>query len=159
MSQAMHIRLVIVVPKSRSRSLSLSHHPVRSPEHRAGIGTRLYCHSSCQCPLLALSGYSEAATNRFKADMGRRCCNVHLSNRPVWVKRFQTIHWSVSTSLTGSCVSSESAPGPFHIRRLVQVDIRSHSYPSSGEGHRSTRGGARVLFNVVWTAKQSKNQG
>ena len=42
LSQAMHIRLVIVVPKSRSRSLSLSHHPVRSPEHRAGIGTRLY---------------------------------------------------------------------------------------------------------------------
>ena len=40
--------------------------------------------------------------------------NVRFSNRPVWVKRFQTSIAAVSMSLTGSCFSSESAPGPFH---------------------------------------------
>jgi hypothetical protein len=40
--------------------------------------------------------------------------DVRFSNRPVWVKRFQAIHWSVSTSLAGSRFSSESAPRPFH---------------------------------------------
>ena len=40
--------------------------------------------------------------------------NVRFSNRPFGVKRFQGIHWSVSTSLAGSRFSSESAPGPFH---------------------------------------------
>ena len=40
--------------------------------------------------------------------------NVRFSNRPFWVKRFQTIHGTVSMSLAGSCFSSESAPGPFH---------------------------------------------
>ena len=40
--------------------------------------------------------------------------DVRFSNRPVWVKRFQTSIAAVSMSLTGSCFSSESAPGPFH---------------------------------------------
>src|SRR5262245_37747411 len=41
-------------------------------------------------------------------------CTAHVrfSNRPFGVKRFQTVHWSVSMSLTGSCFSSESARGP-----------------------------------------------
>ena len=40
---------------------------------------------------LALSGHSEAANERFRADMGRPRCNVRLSNRPGWVKRFQPL--------------------------------------------------------------------
>jgi hypothetical protein len=36
---------------------------------------------------------------------------VCFSNRPFGVKRFQTIHITASTSLAGSCFSSESAPG------------------------------------------------
>ena len=43
-----------------------------------------------------------------------RAFNVRFSNRPVWVKRFQTSIAAVSMSLRGSCFSSESAPGPFH---------------------------------------------
>ena len=40
--------------------------------------------------------------------------HVRFSNRPVWVKRFQTFHHhTVSMSLAGSCFSSESAPRPF----------------------------------------------
>jgi len=36
---------------------------------------------------------------------------VRFSNRPLGVKRFQTIHPTVSMSLTGSCFSSESHQG------------------------------------------------
>jgi hypothetical protein len=36
---------------------------------------------------------------------------VRFSNRPLRVKRFQTIHPTVSMSLTGSCFSSESHQG------------------------------------------------
>ena len=49
-----------------------------------------------------------------KADMCGAKRHVRFSNRPVWVKRFQTSIAAVSMSLTGSCFSSESAPGPFH---------------------------------------------
>ena len=48
------------------------------------------------------------------AAIGWRLGYVRFSNRPVWVKRFQTSIAAVSMSLTGSCFSSESAPGPFH---------------------------------------------
>ena len=48
------------------------------------------------------------------ADMCSALADVRFSNRPVWVKRFQTSIAAVSMSLTGSCFSSESAPGPFH---------------------------------------------
>ena len=53
---------------------------------------------------------------RFTPESGHVQCNsdVRFSNRPVWVKRFQTSIAAVSMSLTGSCFSSESAPGPFH---------------------------------------------
>ena len=41
--------------------------------------------------------------------------HVRFSNRPVWVKRFQTIHHSsVSMLLAGSRFSPESALRPFH---------------------------------------------
>ena len=53
---------------------------------------------------------------RFTPKSGHVQCTryVRFSNRPVWVKRFQTSIAAVSMSLTGSCFSSESAPGPFH---------------------------------------------
>ena len=38
---------------------------------------------------------------------------VRFSNRPVWVKRFQTSIAPVSMSLAGSCFSSDSAQRPF----------------------------------------------
>src|SRR5262245_35694086 len=49
----------------------------------------------------------------------RHACDVCFSNRPVRVKRFQTIHHTMSMSLAGSRFSSESAPRPYHhgIRR------------------------------------------
>ena len=40
--------------------------------------------------------------------------SVRFSNRPFRVKRFQTIHPTVSMSLTGSCFSTKSAPGALH---------------------------------------------
>ena len=45
---------------------------------------------------------------------------VRFSNRPFRVKRFQTIHPTVSMSLTGSCFSSESAPRPLYGIFLVK---------------------------------------
>jgi hypothetical protein len=44
---------------------------------------------------------------------------VRFSNRPVRVKRFQTLHDTGSMSLAGSCFSTDSALRPFHhgIRR------------------------------------------
>ena len=64
---------------------------------------------------------------------------------------------AVSMSLTGSCFSSESAPGPFHhgirgrggtiyqaalssCERQVQADQTNSPHPSSREGHHSTAG-------------------
>jgi hypothetical protein len=43
------------------------------------------------------------------------CCGARVcfSNRPVRVKRFQTIRTTVATSPAGSCFSTESAPGPY----------------------------------------------
>ena len=80
---------------------------------------------------------------------------VCFSNRPIWVKRFQTIHQSVSMSLAGSCFSSESAPRPFHhqdsrtrrdnllsgltVKRTAGPSRQTNSpHPSSREGHLST---------------------
>jgi hypothetical protein len=54
------------------------------------------------------------------SDAEGSCCgdpDVRFSNRPFGVKRFQTIHHSVSVSSTGSCFSSESALGR---RRFVR---------------------------------------
>ena len=78
--------------------------------------------------------------------------DVCFSNRPVGVKRFQTIHDSVPMSLAGSCFSTESALRPFHhgIRRrggtifwaaLPSAGPSRHAnspHPSSREGHHST---------------------
>ena len=48
------------------------------------------------------------------ADIPRRNLNVRFSNRPVGVKRFQTIHNTVSRSLASTRFSSETAHRPFH---------------------------------------------
>ena len=94
--------------------------------------------------------------------------DVRFSNRPVWVKRFQTIHWSVSMSLTGSCFSSESAPGPFHHgvrerggtiywaalpsiggRSKQTYDLTSSIVPRGTSFHRAVEL-EFLLFNGVW---------
>jgi hypothetical protein len=49
-----------------------------------------------------------------KADIAKSDCYVCFSNRSVGVKRFQTIHHHVATSLAGSCFSTESAHGPLY---------------------------------------------
>jgi len=57
--------------------------------------------------------------------------NVRLSNRPFWVKHFQTILAAVSMSLTGSRFSSESAPrslyGVFLVKKFMQSGASFHS--------------------------------
>jgi hypothetical protein len=80
---------------------------------------------------------------------------VRFSNRPVGVKRFQTVrHYSGPMSLAGSCFSTESAPRPFHHRirgrggtilgaALPSAGPSGHAnspHPSSREGHHSTAG-------------------
>jgi hypothetical protein len=93
-----------------------------------------------------------------KADVA----DVRFSNRPFWVKRFQTIHTlQCSVSLAGSRFSSESAPGPFHhgIRgrggtifqaalpsseQQVQADMRTHLIHRPARDIIPPLGGARV---------------
>ena len=93
--------------------------------------------------------------------------HVRFSNRPVWVKRFQTSIAAVSMSLTGSCFSSE-----FGTRALPLWDSRTRRnnlsdglaarvtvgpsgqtnspHPSSREGHHSTaRWSSSVLLSHV----------
>ena len=93
--------------------------------------------------------------------------NVRFSNRPVGVKRFSDYPpVQLSTSLAGSCFSSESAPGPFHhgvrerggtiywaalpsIGRQVQADIRSHLIHRPARDIIPPRGGARVFSYLM----------
>ena len=92
--------------------------------------------------------------------------NVRFSNRPIWVKRFQTVHDHMSMSLTGSCFSSESAPRPFHhgIRerggtiywaalpsdeRQVQRTLRTHLIDRPVRDIMPPRGGTRVSPGLI----------
>jgi hypothetical protein len=88
--------------------------------------------------------------------------DVRFSNRPVWVKRFQTSTTPVSMSLAGSRFSPESALRPFHHgvrerggtiywsallanRQQVQADIRSHLIHRPARDIIPPCGGARVF--------------
>jgi hypothetical protein len=91
--------------------------------------------------------------------------HARFSNRPIGVKRFQTIHHYSVMSLAGSCFSSESAPRPFHHgirrrggticaaalpsdRRQVQADMRTHLIHRPARDIFPPRGGAR--FSSSW---------
>ena len=78
-----------------------------------------------------------------------RLRHFRFSNRPFWVKHFQTIHRRMSMLLAGSCFSSESAPRPFHhgvrrrggtiYRAALPLDARRiQATKRSREGHHST---------------------
>jgi hypothetical protein len=70
------------------------------------------------CRISRFGGISNSSVKTVAMHPVPPFCDVRFSNPPVWVKRFQAIHWS-AISLAGSCFSSESAPGHFHhgIRR------------------------------------------
>ena len=87
--------------------------------------------------------------------------NVRFSNRPFRVKRFQTSIATVWMSLTGSCFSSESAPGPSimgfeneveqsfgrpcrQTDRRVQRTLRSHLIHRPARDIMPPHGGTRV---------------
>ena len=74
------------------------------------VGTQELLHTSTR----AGSGRLPNAIKSFRGFCKPAGDLVRFSNRPVWVKRFQTSIAAVSMSLTGSCFSSKSAPGPFH---------------------------------------------
>jgi hypothetical protein len=65
--------------------------------------------------------------------------NVRLSNRPIGVKRFQTIHWSVSMSLAGHVllfgIGATALPMGFE----DEVE-RSFGRPASDERQAQARG-------------------
>ena len=95
--------------------------------------------------------------------------NVRFSNRPVGVKRFSDYPpVQLSTSLAGSCFSSESAPGPFHHgirerggpifrsalpsiggRSKQTYDLTSSIVPRGTSFHRAVEL-EFLLFNGVW---------
>jgi len=70
------------------------------------------------CPKWVISGPCTVDQGRplhsLKADMLGVASDVRFSNRPVGVKHVRLSTTAVSMSLTGSCFSSESAPGHFH---------------------------------------------
>ena len=96
-------------PRSRAANQSQKIPPPHAlPSVQEAVSYRLrraFCYRALNRPWI-ISPYSVA--------------DVRFSNRPVEVKRFQTIHTAaVSMSPAGSCFSPESAPRPFHhgIRR------------------------------------------
>ena len=56
---------------------------------------------------MALSPELGERSARHVSHSVQRKWNVRISNRPFGVKRFQTIHPTVSMSLAGSCISSD----------------------------------------------------
>jgi len=92
-----------------------------------------------------------------KADMDRHSANVRFSNRPVGVKRFQTIH-DCGVDVTHGLVllfgiGSKAVPswdsrtrwsnlmGGLTVRRTIGPSGHANSpHPSSREGHHSTAG-------------------
>jgi len=95
----------------------------------------------------------------FGTDIPLRAADVCFSNRPVWVKRFQTVHTSSSKSLASSCFSTESAHSrsimgsedeveqslrrPY--RRQVRADTRTHFIHRPARDTIPPLGGARVF--------------
>src|SRR6476660_2042451 len=96
--------------------------------------------------------------NGFHAAAAAAC----FSNRPFGSSAFRPSTTTVSTSLAGSCFSSESAPRPFHhgirgrggtifraalpsIERQVQADIRTHLIHRPARDIFPPLGGTRVF--------------